>query len=85
MGSHNLITTCENVRQMKMENPQNKSLDIPLDAGEFQLEIGCGPSKFWTLIRDGEIPEAYYVGRHLRIPRIAVANFRKRHAIGGKK
>lgn len=43
---------------------------------EVQTILGCGKTKFWEMIRDGEFPNAFKVGRSVRVPEEDVVAYR---------
>lgn len=49
---------------------------------QVQNIIGCGKTKFWDLVSRGEFPNAFKVGREVRVPGEDLKNFVKRAIVG---
>ncbi len=57
-------------------------LDLLNDPGQTPVEtqkiLKCGPTKFWELLKTGEL-KAYYIGRSPRVPLSEIKRYRETH------
>ncbi len=49
-----------------------------LPPAKTQKILGCGPTKFWELLKNGEL-KAYYIGRSPRVPLSEIKRYREAH------
>ncbi len=64
------------------ETASNSHFDILSDPGlppkETQRILGCGSTKYWELLRTGEL-DAYYIGKSPRVTTEAIRKYREKH------
>ena len=53
----------------------------PANRKQTKKAINCGDTKFWQLLREGEFPNAFKVGREIRVPWQDIEDYKSRHRI----
>lgn len=53
----------------------------PADRNQVKSAIHCGDTTFWRLLKEREFPNAYKVGREVRVPWSDIEDYKVKHRI----
>ncbi|MFW5497781.1 MULTISPECIES: helix-turn-helix transcriptional regulator [unclassified Maridesulfovibrio] len=55
------------------------SIDKGYSSKQVMAVLGCGKTKFWEMVSNGEFPNKYHVGRKVMIPESDIEAYRERN------
>ncbi|GAI15949.1 unnamed protein product [marine sediment metagenome] len=50
-----------------------------MTATEVKEELHCANEKLWKMLNAGDLPDAYYIGNQIRVPRSNVEAYKERN------